>query len=151
MGFYVSQFVPVQFEGRFILNSAVIDDELIKKLISASKEAAKNAYAPYSRYGVGAAVLTAEGKIYTGCNIENASYGLTICAERVAIFNAVSRGHRKIVAVAVYADGNMPYPCGACRQVISEFGEEDTVVIVSNGKKTEKFSLGELLPKRFRL
>ena len=93
-----------------------MDAEIRQKLIDTAKRAAKNAYCPYSGYAVGAAVLTDDGNIYDGCNIENASYSLTICAERVALFKAIADGHKKITAVCVYSDGGkLPYPCGACR------------------------------------
>ena len=95
--------------------------------------------------------MVENGEVFSGCNIENASYGLTMCAERVAIFKAVSRGHRKIKYVAVYAEGQIPYPCGACRQVMAEFGDDNTLVIISNGEKTEIYKLSELLPKSFVL
>ena len=95
----------------------------MKKLIEAARQAREKAYAPYSRFKVGAAVLTSDGKIYTGCNIENASYGMSNCAERTAIFKAVSEGETKLEALAVIGDTNTPIsPCGACRQVIAEFG-----------------------------
>lgn len=120
-----------------------------RELLRRAVEASKYSYSPYSKFRVGAAVLTSEGKIFTGTNIENASYGLTICAERVAIFKAVSEGHRDIKAVAVFAEGSMPYPCGACRQVISEFASGDTLILVYDGKKIEEFLLDDLLPHRF--
>jgi len=117
------------------------------ELIELAKKARENAYAPYSRFRVGAAVYAC-GKVYTGCNIENASYGLTMCAERVAIFKAVSEGCRKIESIAIYAD-RMPYPCGACLQVMTEFCQEDCVVIVASENKIERVYLRDLLPKPF--
>ena len=122
-----------------------------KKLIDFAKKAAENAYAPYSKFKVGAALLTKDGKIFTGCNVENASYGLTMCAERVAIFKAVSEGYREFEAIAIYAEGNMPYPCGACRQVIAEFVDKKFLFIISNGDKVETYTLGDLLPFTFSL
>ena len=128
-------------------------------LIAKAKEAQKNAYAPYSRFKVGAALLTADNKITLGCNIENASYGLTVCAERVAVFKAVSEGYRKFKAIAVVTTARSPdrgtadgsYPCGACLQVMAEFAPKLTVII-SNGKnKTKILQLKELLPKAFKL
>ena len=102
-------------------------------LIELAKRARKNAYAPYSRYPVGAAVMTASGRFFTGANVENASYGLSLCAERVAIFNAVSRGETKVRAVAVACKDARP--CGACRQVVMEFSDRDTaLILVSTGK-----------------
>ncbi len=119
------------------------------KLVEAAKKARHNAYAPYSNFKVGAAVLGC-GKIYEGCNVENASYGLTICAERVAIFNAISHGCRNVDAVAIYAE-SMPYPCGACLQVMSEFCSENCKIIVATEKSVEIYTLDELLPKQFKL
>ncbi len=119
------------------------------KLIEEAKKAAENAYAPYSNFKVGAAVLVC-GKIFTGCNIENSSYGLSICAERVAIFKAVCDGCKDIERIAVYAK-KMPYPCGACLQVMAEFCDGDCEIIVTDGEKVEKYKLFELLPKRFKL
>lgn len=126
------------------------------ELIKASSEAAEKAYCPYSRYHVGAALLCADGTVYTGCNIENGSFGATNCAERTAIFKAVSEGRREFSAIAISSysekgDSSMPYPCGICRQVMSEFCRKDFTVIVSDGANTEKFTLEELLPKSFDL
>lgn len=118
-------------------------------LLDRAAEAIENSYSPYSRFRVGACVLTASGNMYCGTNIENSSYSLTMCAERVAIFNAVSAGDVEIVAIAVYHDGvEMPYPCGACLQVMSEFNR-DITVLITNMNKTEEYSLLELLPKAF--
>ncbi|MBI5779309.1 MAG: cytidine deaminase [Planctomycetes bacterium] len=135
----------------------------LKLLVQTAKQARKNAYAPFSKFRVGAALLTTDNKITLGCNIENASYGLTVCAERVAIFKAVSEGYRKFKAIAIVAQHqtgrptdrqtNRPitYPCGACLQVMAEFAPNLTVII-SNGKnKTKIVKLKELLPKAFRL
>ena len=122
-------------------------------LLSAAERAAGSAYAPYSRYRVGAALLTASGKVVTGCNVENASYGLTICAERAAVARAVSDGDRDIRALAVVACGTAPpYPCGACRQVLAEFCAADTPVFVASAGNLaayEQFALGELLSHGF--
>src|SRR3954471_20685817 len=94
-------------------------------LAAAARAASEQAYCPYSNFRVGAAVLTEDGAVFSGCNIENASYGLTICAERTAVFHAAAKGHRAIVAVAVYTPTTFPTaPCGACRQVINEFGPD---------------------------
>ncbi|MEN6519695.1 MAG: cytidine deaminase [Armatimonadota bacterium] len=101
------------------------------KLIRAAAEARKNAYAPYSKFPVGAAVLTSSNRIFTGCNIENVSFGLTICAERVAIANAVAAGEQEIEAIAVVADGTPSSPCGACLQVIQEFASGKSLTIIS--------------------
>jgi len=121
------------------------------KLLRAARAAAKNAYAPFSKLKFGAAVLAAKGHIFSGCNIENSSYGLTVCAERVAIFKAVSAGECEIQAVLVYADTTrLTPPCGACLQVINEFSENPEIVL-SNGRSTKTYHLKELLPLGFRL
>ena len=97
-----------------------------KNLMDNAKEASRNSYSPFSRFAVGAAVLTSTGKIYRGCNVENSSFGLTNCAERTAIFKAVSEGEREILAVAIYSpNSDSCYPCGACRQVLFEFQPDD--------------------------
>jgi len=120
-----------------------------EQVINAAQEAAENAYVPYSKFRVGAALITKNGEIFQGCNIENASYGLTNCAERTAIFKAVSEGHTKFKAIAVVADTEGPCsPCGACRQVISEF--EIPYIIMANLKGDYTVvELDELLPFRF--
>lgn len=122
-----------------------------QELILAAKEARENAYVPYSNFKVGAAVLTDDGEIYKGCNIENASYGATNCAERTAIFKAVSEGHRSIKAIAVIgSDENLTYPCGICRQVIAEFASEDIKIIIA--KDENEFiirSMEDILPGAF--
>lgn len=118
-------------------------------LVSLAVQARRRAYAPYSRFTVGASVEAGSGRIYTGANIENASYGLTICAERVAVFKAVEAGERRIRAVAVASATAAP-PCGACRQVLAEFGDKDMVVIVSDPRgKKRTYHLADLLPKSF--
>lgn len=106
-------------------------------LINEALKAREKAYVPYSNFKVGAAILTSEGRIYSGCNIENASYGATNCAERTAIFKAVSEGECKIKAIAVVGDTeNFTYPCGICRQVITEFAESsDTEIIIAKNEK----------------
>jgi len=123
------------------------------RLIDAAKAAMKNAYAPYSKFRVGAAVLTSTGKIFTGCNVENASYGMTNCAERTAIFSAVAANGPKleIRAVAVINDRGVPSsPCGACRQVIYEFGPE-AIIFFPGAKGWKQAHITELLPEGFRL
>lgn len=122
------------------------------KLIAAAKAVQRHAHAPYSKFRVGAALLTKNGKIFTGVNVENASYGLTICAERVAATKAVSEGHRKFAAIAVVAPSTSLSPCGACRQFLAEFGE--MVVICADSRNPRRFRfylLSELLPHAFRL
>jgi len=106
-----------------------------EKLLEVAKEARESAYAPYSKFKVGACVITNNGEIYKGCNIENSSYGLTNCAERTALFSAYANGDRDIEAIAVVADTDGPVsPCGACRQVMYELGGEDMTVILGNMK-----------------
>lgn len=122
-----------------------------ENLIMQAKEGRKHAYAPYSHYLVGAAAEDEKGNIYTGCNIENGSYGATMCAERTAIFKAISEGAKRIVKIAITAERAMPYPCGMCRQVMSEFCESDTEIILECDGKIEKYSFGELMPYEFKL
>lgn len=124
-----------------------------KFLMDKAKEVALNAYAPYSNFKVGACVLTESGNIYTGCNFENASYGLSICAERNAIGTAVANNDLKIKAIAIYSP-NMKNctPCGACRQVIFEFkSNEGTIVITENDTELQIATIEELLPGGFSL
>ncbi|MGB2697661.1 MAG: cytidine deaminase [Candidatus Zixiibacteriota bacterium] len=122
-----------------------------KKLIQKAREARGKAYAPYSKFKVGAAVLTKKGKIYTGANVESVSYGLTACAERVALYNAVISGEKKFKKIVVVTDTEEPStPCGLCRQVLSEFGEELEVICVNLKGKVRKFKLKQLLPYSFR-
>jgi cytidine deaminase len=119
-------------------------------LVQAAREARERALAPYSRFKVGAAIETADGRIITGCNIENASYGLTVCAERVAMFKALSEGHRQFVRIAVVADTQAPTsPCGACRQVLWEFGRDLEVILANLGTVTARHTMKELLPHPF--
>jgi cytidine deaminase len=121
-----------------------------RRLIAAARRAAQAAYAPYSKFRVGAAVLTRTGEIYTGCNVENASYGLSNCAERTAIFTAVAGGERKIVAVAVYTPTHKPtLPCGACRQVIHEFGPKAVILCACRSRERLETTLDQLLPGAF--
>ncbi len=123
-------------------------------LLEAAARAARAAYAPYSGFRVGAAVRTCSGRVYIGANVENASYGLTVCAERVAVFKAVSEGERCISEIAVYfPDSEEPLPpCGACLQVMAEFAGPETRIIMagSRGRRREA-RLGELLPSAFKL
>jgi cytidine deaminase len=113
-------------------------------------EAANRAYAPYSRFAVGAAVLSDDGRIHTGANVENASFGLSICAERNAIFRAVAEGVRRIEAIVVYTPtANATPPCGACRQVLAEFGADALIICCSDGAADRRYHLAELLPETF--
>lgn len=122
----------------------------IELLLKAAKVLINRAYAPYSGFRVGAAVLSSRGKVYAGANVENASLGLTVCAERAAIFQAVNAGEQKITALLVYTPTKeFTPPCGACLQVLSEFGD-DPEVILANESGIKKFKLRELLPCRFR-
>lgn len=128
----------------------------MKALITAALEARKNSYSPYSGYSVGAAILTEDGSIFTGCNIENASYGATNCAERTAIFSAVAAGHRRFKAIAVVGgkenESDLPYPCGICRQVLSEFcGRDFKILIARSEDDYSEHTLEELLPFSFTL
>ena len=121
-----------------------------RRLLATAKAAAKQAYAPYSRFRVGAAVLAGSGKIYAGANVENASYGLSNCAERTAIFSAAAAGERKIVAVAVYTPTAKPTaPCGACRQVIGEFGPRAAILCACRSRERIEATLDRLLPAAF--
>jgi len=122
------------------------DSELIKK----AKKARERAYAPYSKFRVGAALLTKRGKVYTGANVENATFGLTVCAERVALFKAVTNGEKNFVKIAVVADKDEPVtPCGACRQVLSEFTSDLKIICANLKGKTERYRLRKLLPEAF--
>jgi cytidine deaminase len=120
-----------------------------KHLIEIARKAKENAYSPYSKFKVGAALLTKNGKVYTGCNIENSSFGLSICAERVAIFKAISEGEKDFEKIVIVADTTESIrPCGACRQVMSEFGDFE-IVMVSKKNEIAKSSVRKLLPFNF--
>src|SRR5262245_27762963 len=119
-------------------------------LLDAARAARLHAHAPFSHFLVGAALETAEGQVITGCNVENATYGLTICAERVAVFKAISEGHRQFRRVAVVADTEAPTPpCGACRQILWEFGGDLEVILGNLERETARFQLKDLLPHPF--
>lgn len=126
------------------------NEDVYQELYKAASEIRKNAYAPYSNFQVGAALLSESGRIYTGVNVENASYGATICAERSAISRAITEGERKFRAIAISGSENPAFPCGICRQVLAEFAP-DMEIIVRNGKELEVYSLEELLPHSFKL
>ncbi|NLY86409.1 MAG: cytidine deaminase [Tissierellia bacterium] len=119
--------------------------DLIKKAL----EAKKKAHVPYSNFRVGAALITDDGKVFTGCNIEISSYSPTICAERTAIFKAISEGHKKIKAIAVVGDSDFTYPCGVCRQVIREFGKDATIIVANSEDDYREHKLEDLLPYSF--
>src|SRR5689334_6456535 len=119
-------------------------------LIEAALQARENAHAPYSKFKVGAAIEDETGRIHTGCNVENATYGLTVCAERVAVFKAISEGARKFRRVAVAADTDvLTPPCGACRQILWEFCGDVEIVLVNLHGKTESHRLKDLFPRPF--
>ena len=124
-----------------------------KLLMEKAKKASKKSYSPFSKFAVGAAVLAKGGKIYTGCNVENSSFGMTICAERCAIFKAVSEGVREILAVAIFSPNEDDcYPCGACRQFMYEFqGEEEVVVITNHEDNLNIRKLSDFLPYGFKI
>jgi cytidine deaminase len=122
----------------------------LRQLVSAARSARENAYAPYSKFPVGAALLADDGTVFTGCNVENTSYGLSCCAERNAVAAAVAHGRRGLAAVAIAADTVRPVaPCGACRQVLSEFNPVMTVVMVAKDGRTKTARLDRLLPYAF--
>lgn len=126
--------------------------EILNKLIKSAILVSKKGYAPYSKFLVGTSLLTKDGKIFTGCNVENSSYGLTICAERVAIFKAISEGYLKFKAIAVYCNtSSFTFPCGACLQVISEFSQDMEIIAINREGKYKIKKLKELLPEGFSL
>lgn len=127
-----------------------MDRRLIEKLVQQARSAREKAYVPYSKFPVGAALLTKQGEIYSGCNIENAAYGLANCAERTAIFTAVAAGATEIEVIAVIADTKNPVaPCGACRQVIWEFNPEMKVILSNLQGEICQYTIAELLPEAF--
>ncbi len=123
----------------------LVNDE---ELLAAAKAARASAYAPYSKFAVGAALLTAEGEVFTGCNVENLSFGLTVCAERNAVFAAVNAGRRSFLRIAVCADSKEPVaPCGACRQVLAEFAPDVEVISITLTGDEYRARMSELLPR----
>ena len=131
------------------MENVLVTEEKLEGLFEAAMQASKLAYCPYSKFPVGAAILVSDGRIFTGCNVENRSYGLSNCAERTAVFTAVAEGARKIAAVAIAAPkADYPVgPCGACRQVLTEFGDDDVpVVFGSKLENLKKATLGQLYP-----
>jgi cytidine deaminase len=122
-----------------------------EKLIDSARQAAQKAYAVYSDFKVGAVLLTSDGKVFAGCNIENSSYGLTVCAERVALYKAVSESSREFAAIAIWSESSPPArPCGACLQVLAEFGSDIDIFCANSQGEINKFKLKELLPQGFR-
>jgi cytidine deaminase len=127
-----------------------LSEESLQQLIETAKSARLRSIAPFSNFLVGAAVKTAEGKVYTGCNVESASYGLTVCAERVAIWKALSEGERQFIELAIVADTEaLTPPCGTCRQIIWEFAKNATIVLGNLRGETQVVSIRELLPRAF--
>ena len=127
-------------------NAPPVTDE---QLLELARIAMKNSYSPYSKYAVGAALLCKNGRVYLGCNIENASFGLTTCGERTALFKAVSEGEREFSAIAIASNGSLPYPCGACRQALNEFAPDLRVMVISGDGQVDKTTLPQLLPHGF--
>jgi cytidine deaminase len=127
-----------------------LSEEVFKSLIEAAQKARSNSVAPFSNFLVGAAVRTENGKVYTGCNVESASYGLTVCAERVAIWKALSEGERNFTELAVVADTEtLTPPCGTCRQIIWEFARNAEIVFANLAGQSEVFQVADLLPRAF--
>lgn len=122
------------------------------QLVAEARQAQEKAYAPYSNFQVGAALLTQDGKIYTAANIENSSYGLTVCAERIAIFKAVYDGAKSFQSIAIAGSGTgYLYPCGACLQVLAEFAPEISIIVSNEENELRKYTLKDLLPQIFSL
>ncbi len=126
----------------------IVPESMVVALIAAASEVRARAYVPYSHFAVGAALLAGDGQIYIGCNVENASYGLTICAERNAVARAVAAGQRIFTAVAVVTENGVT-PCGACRQVLAEFNPQLLVVVADTAGNQQRYRLSELLPAAF--
>ena len=133
-----------------------LSKELEESLVEYAKKAMKNSYSPYSHFQVGAALLTSDGNIYMGCNVENSSYGGTNCAERTAFYKAVSEGHHSFYAIAIVGGerGNITgicTPCGICRQVMREFCDENFIILLGNSQGYKRYTLGDMLPYSFSL
>jgi cytidine deaminase len=127
-----------------------MSDESVAKLVAAARAVREQAYAPYSQFRVGAALETTSGEVFVGCNVENSSFGLTVCAERCALGAAVAAGHRQFKRVAVVAESKAS-PCGACRQMLAEFGDFEVIMADPEGRITHTRRLAELLPDQFKL
>ena len=138
--------VVFQIEGG---NPVTIDCNDGDNLLELARRALEYSYSPYSHYAVGAALLCADGRVFTGCNIENSSFGLTNCAERTALFKAISEGAQAFTAIAIASNGSMPYPCGACRQALNEFAPELRVLTIAGDGCTDATTLRALLPHGF--
>ena len=140
--------VDTTYRNRGVRHMEYTDRELLDK----AKEAMAYSYSPYSKFKVGACVLTKDGHIYTGCNIENSSFGATNCAERTAIFKAVSEGRKEFAKIAIVSSSDLKtYPCGICRQVMSEFFKGDEQIILENAGEIIKYTIDDLLPDSFKL
>lgn len=123
-----------------------------EELINIAKTAMTNSYSPYSQFKVGAAALCDDGSVYTGCNIENASYGATVCAERVALFASIADGNKSIKKIAIVSSSDKyTFPCGMCRQVMAEFMQGDGIIVLSEGREIREYSLEKLIPNSFQL
>ena len=120
-----------------------------EQLLALAREAMQRSYSPYSRFRVGACLLCGDGRVFQGCNVENASFGLTNCAERTAVFKAISEGAREFTAIAIAADHAAPWPCGACRQVLNEFAPGIRVLVTWEGNRSAETTLEQLLPHGF--
>ena len=130
----------------------MVNTEIVDTMVRTAMQAMENAYVPYGKVSIGACVLASDGTFYTGCNIENSSFGATNCAERTAIFKAVSEGVKDFKAIAIVCSGDQPaYPCGICRQVMSEFFNPDTRIIVEEGGGLKTYTMSEILPDSFSL
>lgn len=128
----------------------MLSSDKIQQLVQQALDVREKAYAPYSEFPVGAVLLGKSGQVYTGCNVENISFGLTICAERMAIFKAISEGEREFEAIAIVADMEEPVPpCGACRQVLAEFSPNMTVIMANLKDETKSMILSDLFPEPF--
>jgi len=127
-----------------------MDDDLVR-LRKIAEKLISSCYCPYSEFHVAAVIEDTDGELHFGVNIENASYGLSICAERNALFKAVSKGIRDFRRILIYSPDNLPIPCGACRQVLAEFCKEDFQIIVAGPEETLTFTLAQLFPHRFKL
>ena len=119
------------------------------QLLALAREAKQHSYSPYSHYQVGACLLSEDGRLFTGCNVENASFGLTNCAERTAVFKAISEGASQFTTIAIAANGSAPWPCGACRQVLNEFAPNIRVLVTWGNQEVAQASLTDLLPHGF--
>jgi cytidine deaminase len=144
----ITKYINVYNNTPYIVFGGIIMDSL--QLIKLAKAAMENAYVPYSHFKVGAALLTDNNEVYTGCNIENASFGGTNCAERTALFKAISEGKRKFKSIAIISESSgFTYPCGICRQVLSEFCMDIDVIIANNKEEFKLYKFSEIFPFSF--